>query len=262
MKESPDTDGFARGEPVERDPGLGERAAEWLMALLAFATVPALLLEDRATTPAIQSAASLANWIIWAAFCGEFAVRFAQAPRRAAFVRSAWLDLGIAIVSAPFLPEILQASRTLRLLRAVRLLRAMAFFAVGLRFSRRALVHRHFHYVAVVGLATVGLGALGVFTVERGLNPAIDSFGDALWWAIVTTTTVGYGDVSPVTTAGRLIATGLMFTGIGVIGVFTATIASFFFEQDTGSELGRIERRLERLEEKVDQLLRWVEPRR
>jgi voltage-gated potassium channel len=56
--------------------------------------------------------------------------------------------------------------------------------------------------------------------------------GDALWWAVVTATTIGYGDLSPVTVEGRLIAVVLMLTGIGVIGVFTATVASFFFEQE------------------------------
>src|SRR5258706_10881961 len=76
----------------------------------------------------------------------------------------------------------------------------------------------------------VGLGAMGILAVERGQNNSIQSVGDALWWAVVTTTTVGYGDVSPVTGEGRLIAVALMVVGIGFIGVFTATITSFFLE--------------------------------
>jgi voltage-gated potassium channel len=70
---------------------------------------------------------------------------------------------------------------------------------------------------------------------------------------MVTTTTVGYGDVSPVTPEGRVIAVGLMLTGIGVIGIFTATVASCFFEQ--ASETAEMERRLARLEAKVDYLV-------
>ena len=102
----------------------------------------------------------------------------------------------------------------------------------------------------------VVLGAVGVFELERGENKAIGTFGDALWWAVVTITTVGYGDVSPVTPEGRFIADLLMITGIGVIGIFTATVASFFFEEARQeSELARVEARLATIEQKLDQLL-------
>lgn len=80
------------------------------------------------------------------------------------------------------------------------------------------------------------------------------------WWAVVTATTVGYGDVSPVTLEGRLIAVVLMLTGIGVIGVFTATVASLFFEQDR-SELAEVHRRLDAIEGKLDAILRTEQRR-
>src|SRR5436853_326114 len=82
-----------------------------------------------------------------------------------------------------------------------------------------AVRHRQFHYVALTTIVVIALGAIGIFAVEHGENKAIGSLGDAFWWAIVTTTTVGYGDVSPVTTEGRLIAVALMVVGIGFIGV-------------------------------------------
>ena len=59
----------------------------------------------------------------------------------------------------------------------------------------------------------------------------INNFGDALWWAITTVTTVGYGDVSPVTTPGRVIAVFLMIGGISVVGLVTATLASWIIQQ-------------------------------
>ena len=76
-----------------------------------------------------------------------------------------------------------------------------------------------------------------------------------MWWAITTTTTVGYGDIYPLTAEGRLIAVVLMLTGIGVIGVFTATIASAFMIQDDADEFGAIHDRMDRLEAKLDRLL-------
>jgi voltage-gated potassium channel len=108
--------------------------------------------------------------------------------------------------------------------------------------------------VALTTIVVVGLGAIGIFAVEHGENKSIVTIGDAFWWAIVTITTVGYGDVSPVTTEGRLIAVALMILGIGFIGVFTATITSFFL--DTGAEGKENQERLSRIEEKLDVLVR------
>jgi voltage-gated potassium channel len=128
--------------------------------------------------------------------------------------------------------------------------------AIGLREAAQGLRHKSFHYVALVTIVVIGLGAIGIFAVERGQNNNIQSIGDALWWAVVTTTTVGYGDVSPVTAEGRLIAVGLMVVGIGFIGVFTATITSFFLAPDRATEQNSVEERLARIEGKLDELMR------
>jgi voltage-gated potassium channel len=89
--------------------------------------------------------------------------------------------------------------------------------------------------------------------VERDIT--VRSFGDALWWAVVTVTTVGYGDVSPQTAEGRLIAVVLMFVGIGVISAFTATIASFFVEKEHEKETDEIEKRLSFIENQLKDVL-------
>jgi voltage-gated potassium channel len=101
----------------------------------------------------------------------------------------------------------------------------------------------------------VVLGGLAIYTVEGSPTGRIQSVGDGIWWAIVTATTVGYGDISPATTEGRIIAVVLMLLGIGVIGAFTATVASFFVAQEEGSELAEIAARLARVEAKLDALL-------
>ena len=102
-------------------------------------------------------------------------------------------------------------------------------------------------------------GALLEYYVERDAG-GVSSFGDALWWAVVTATTVGYGDLSPVTSTGRVIAVVLMFVGIGVIGAFTATIASWFIEQehmaDRPQQGDDVRRRLDAIDAKLDALLR------
>jgi voltage-gated potassium channel len=87
-----------------------------------------------------------------------------------------------------------------------------------------------------------------------GQNESVSGFGDALWWPATTVTTAGYGDVTPVTTEGRIIAVLLMVTGIGVIGVFMATVASFLFEGEQDSGSARLEQRLDLIERKLDEL--------
>jgi voltage-gated potassium channel len=226
------------------------------IGLLALAVVPVLLLEDHASDSRIITAARVGNWAIWLAFCAEFFVKLWLAPSRPRFVKSAWFDLAIIAVSPPFLvPGPMENARALRAIRLLRLLRGAAFAIMGMRLLRRFLSHWHFQYVVMIAVVMVGLGAFGLFVTERGANEAIDSVGDALWWAVVTTTTGG-GDLAPITPEGRLVAGALMLLGISVVGVFTATVASFFFEEGKASGMELVEDRLQRLEAKMDELLR------
>lgn len=133
----------------------------------------------------------------------------------------------------------------------LRFIRGAVVAALGLRITRHILRPHRFHYVALTTAVVVGLGALGIFAFECGQNPRIQTFGDAVWWAVVTATTVGYGDVSPVTAEGRVIAVSLMLLGIGFVGIFTATISNFFFDQ---GRVNGLEDRLARIEAKLDAL--------
>jgi voltage-gated potassium channel len=88
--------------------------------------------------------------------------------------------------------------------------------------------------VYVVGSASLVLliASLAVLEAERDQPGAnIESFGDALWWALTTVTTVGYGDRFPVTTTGRFVSAGLMIAGIALLGVVTATFATWLIER-------------------------------
>lgn len=120
---------------------------------------------------------------------------------------------------------ILPALRPLRLLRLVTLLRILR------RAGGNALRGRIITYVLAAATLRIYAGALAVLDVEenaRGSN--ITNFGDAVWWAMTTITTVGYGDHFPVTAMGRMVAGGLMIGGITVLGVVTAAVASWSVE--------------------------------
>ena len=206
------------------------------MVILALLVIPALIMEEQSTTPELRQVAAIVNWIIWLAFTAEFAVRWA-ADRTLRFLRKEWFDLMLIVLTPPWgVPVAMQGIRSLRLLRIIRLISALGIAAMALRLAQRHFGRRKFHYVLVMATGVVGLGAVGVYALEAEKNDRIRHFGDALWWAIATVTTVGYGDVYPVTPEGRLIAIFVMVTGIGVIGVFTATVASLFFEHYQGGE--------------------------
>lgn len=234
-----------------------ERATDLPMAALALLMVPALILEERGSSEAIREFAAGLNWIVWLAFCAEYLGKLTFAPSKREFAKRAWFDLVLVALSPPFLvPQAWQGVRAFRLLRLLRFVRVAALAAMGLKEAGEAFRHRRFHYVALTTVVVLVVGALGIFAVEHGENKSITTFGDALWWAVVTTTTVGYGDVSPITTEGRLIAIGLMIVGIGFIGVFTATVTSSFLEPSRTDVINPVEERLARIEDKLDTLLR------
>ncbi len=157
------------------------------------------------------------TWAAWVLFVVDYTARLALSRDRAAFVRRNIFDL--AVVSLPLL-------RPLRLLRLVVLLSVLNRAASGSLRGRVA--------VYVVGSTSLILfvASLAVLDAERGAKSAtITTFGDALWWAMTTVTTVGYGDRYPITTQGRFIAGGLMLGGIALLGIVTASLASWLLDK-------------------------------
>jgi voltage-gated potassium channel len=226
-----------------------QRRATIPVFIATLCVVPVLIFEGSSNST-WATAAQILNWASWLVLAAHVGVTFAIGGIGG--LRLAWLDVLLVIVSVPIAPSSFGAARLLRLVRVLRLGVALS---AAMRHARAILQHRQFHFVALAAVVSVCLGGLGIYLVEGGENTRIQSFGDGVWWAIVTVTTVGYGDISPATTEGRVIATGLMLLGIGVIGAFTATVASFFVQQDEGAEMAVINARLERIERKLDMLL-------
>ncbi len=234
---------------------------EWWMAALALLVLPALVLEE-SRDPQVRAIASTLNWMIWLAFVADFLIGLARARARRAYIRSAWFDIAVIVLSPPFgVPDAWQPLRAARVMRLFRVLRGVGIALVAMRRLRGFMMRSQFHWVALVTCALVLVGALAEFEVERRHLPSENSFSDSLWWAVVTATTVGYGDISPRTTAGRIVAVGVMVTGIGFISVFTATIAGYFLHSDSPSDLARVEERLDAIDRKLDDVMRRLENR-
>ena len=153
----------------------------------------------------------------WAVFLVDYLVRLRLAPDRWRWFRRNILSL--LVVALP-------------MLRPLRLIRLLTLFTVFQRAAGAALRGRVVLYAAGTTALLVFVASLAVLDVERTAPGAdIRTWGQALWWASVTITTVGYGDYTPVTPEGRLIAIAMMVCGIALLGTVTATMASWLVER-------------------------------
>lgn len=191
------------------------------------------------------------EWFIWAAFAAEYLIRLYLAPQKGTFFKRNLPDL--LIVALPFLRplRVVRSARALRLLRAGRLL---VYLSRATRSTRIVLTRHKLHYLLAVTLLVIFSAALLVGSIEAGAPESnIEDMGEALWWAVTTVTTVGYGDAYPVTPVGRGIAVVLMILGIGLFGLLAASLASVFIEEHQDQESHKVQaevlERLERIEQ-------------
>ncbi len=197
--------------------------------------------------PSVDLALIVADWLLWIIFVAEFWTRWYLALERWIFVRHNLIDL--TVVALPMFPAV-------RALRVARLLRIGVIGARVVDQSESIVKRSNTKYAIGVALLIVLLAALMVWSVEHeDPTSSIHSLNDALWWAITTVTTVGYGDKYPSSPEGKGIAITLMVLGIAVFGLVSATLASLFVENDTKDEYEDLSEQMSRLEAKIDKLL-------
>jgi voltage-gated potassium channel len=167
------------------------------------------------------------DYTVWALFAVEYLVKLYLSPNRKTFFRTHILDL--IIVAVPFF----RPARAGRLINLSRLGRIGVVMSRGIARAKEVMTHKGLHFVLLTATVMVFASAGIVTIAERSApNATIHNYGQGLWWAIVTVTTVGYGDKYPVTALGQGVAVVMMIVGIGLIGVLTATVASYFVGQD------------------------------
>lgn len=210
--------------------------------VLAIGSLPILLIEtQRSDLPGGDRwFIDAVNVLVLVAFATDYVAEFVLSRRRALYVRHEWMSLLIVAAQVVALVPALSVFGVLRALRAARLFRfiAILFRAVAIggaaAKSGRALVRDHAAGLALGVAAMTWLTSAAAFTVAEdvGENGRVHSFFDALWWSLSTITTVGYGDIFPVTGAGRVVGGVTMLIGISTFALVTAKVAQFMVKAD------------------------------
>ena len=218
--------------------------------------IPVLIIEY--TQQMLSSVALYLNWGIWVVFLLEYVHLLILSENKKEYVLNHKLELFIVIGSIPFVPQGLESSRFLRFVRLPRLLRVLQLFRLAVVvakfgadikaiFNSRGL--RSIVYATIFLIIFFGF----LFFVSE---PEVETFSDGIWWALVTITTVGYGDITPYTTLGRIVASSLMILGIGFIATITATVSAYFLSNfgEKQTTLDDVLVKLEKIENEIEKI--------
>lgn len=181
-----------------------------VLFLIAF-SIPAFVAD---LTDQARSAIEIIQWVCWLAFAIDLIFGLANSRDKKDYLLKHPLE--IASVLLPFL-------------RPLRLMRVISFGSLALQKIAMGKQFAITVKVAVTAVFVSYIAAVQITISERSVEGSnIKTFGDGLWWAVTTVTTVGYGDRFPTTTEGRILAVMLMLVGISLVGVITASVASWF----------------------------------
>jgi len=196
-----------------------------VIALLSILTLVCLFVETVCkVTGSTATIFSVFDTTACALFLANFIYELFTAESKKKFLKWGWIDLVSSVPSVGFL----RIGRVIRLVRVFRVLRATRSVK---RLTDWIFSHRHMSAFAssfLVGCLLIVGAAIAILNVETATTSNIKTASDAIWWAFVTMTTVGYGDFYPVTAIGRIVASMLMLCGIGMFGTYAGMMASWF----------------------------------
>lgn len=221
-----------------------EKLLETPMILLALLIIPVVIIELEIipTSAYMVSCATKIDDGIWFAFLLEYLILVSLYDDKVGYTRRSLLNLIILLVSPPLIsPQSFALVRSLRSLRALRLFRALRSLRIiialkrGIKPISEVLAKNSLHYVTLITILLIILSGIAFSWVEyQGIS--IQGIFQGMWWAITTVTTVGYGDISPRSYMGRILAVAVMIIGIAFVSILTANIASYFVEKDKNKE--------------------------
>lgn len=175
--------------------------------------------------PEVSRMLAIIDDLICVFFLSEFVFSFVKAKNKLKFMRWGWIDLLSSIPVYHFL----SAGKTVfAIVRILRIFRAYRSIRILIKYVFKNKIKGTFQSAALFAVLCIIFSSIAILQVEKAPNSNIHSAEDALWWSLVTITTVGYGDLYPVTALGRLIGAVLIIVGVALFGIFTGYIASWF----------------------------------
>lgn len=204
--------------------------------------------------PSIVSVIQQIDIIICGLFFMDFLYTLYMSENRLKYMYTwGWIDL---LSCVPMIDQ-LRSGRVMRIYRLVRLLRAIKATKILINFILKNRTNNAFLAVVLLTLLMVSMGSIMILIFENVPEANIKNAEDAIWWAYVTITTVGYGDRFPVTTEGRILGAILMTVGVGIFGIFSGFVASWFLKPEQNTieiDIEDVHSEVKRLTEIVEKL--------
>ncbi len=205
-----------------------------------------------------QNQRAYSDWTIWAFFVLETGITTALCNEKLRHLKRNWANIAIIVLAFPMFYSTFQE---FAVLRVVRLFFLVGYFTHNFRIVKKVLGQNHLGKTLMVAILFI----TGSGVIIAGIDPAIESPTDGIWWAWVTVTTVGYGDIVPTSTTGRAFASILILLGISMVSLITANVSAYLLARNTEKELRyerrelkkllEMEKRMDSIEKKLDQLL-------
>ncbi len=225
-----------------------ERRLHWVMVGVALLALPAFYLDVTQQLEMLRGLSRGLNAFILLAFCMEFLWMVSLTCQRYLYIAYNWLDLFIIFSATLSLFGV--GSKWIPLVRLLRLAYVSLVLARALGAIRSLLSPHAVPYMLGLGVVTLALAGAGFYWLE----PTVHSYGDGLWLAFVTGSTVGYGDIVPTTTASRIFAAVMVLIGLAILSVVTAKIAAFFVGEDEKRLRNEMHQDIKALHEEVQKL--------
>lgn len=216
------------------------------MALLAIVSIVLIVLDYAKEISITAMPYSIIDNGILIIFAFDYFVRLASSKNKWDFFKNNIFDL-LSIIPATEVSSVFRLARIGRFLRLLKVLRALRLVGLAGRLERFLKINGLLYYLytsIIVILITSSL-----YCISENV-----SFSTALWWSIVTSTTVGYGDISPTTFIGKLAAVINMLIGIGMIGMLTSSITGYFTKSSDNDEIAILKKQNEQLAKKLDEI--------
>ena len=214
----------------------------WLLVFITLSCIVVILESVDTIYATYGNQLNFLEWFFTIVFTVEYLLRVYSSKKSLKYIMSGWGIIDLLAIIPTYLSlfltveglESIDVIRVLRMLRVFRVFDLKRYFTAGnvmmiaLRKSRPKILY----FLLFILLASIVLGGF-MYVVEHESNPGIDSIPDGIYWAIVTLTTVGYGDVVPVTILGKIIASFIMILGYGIIAVPTGIVSSEMTQANT-----------------------------